>query len=123
MQPKVAQFLADAQAAGIDLLVTCTLRTLDEQARLYAQGRTTAGRIVTNAMPGQSAHNFGLAVDVVPIVDGKPDWSGTDGVWKQVGELGQAAGLDWLGAPGSPFLEYAHFQLPNWKVVAQQLEA
>ena len=39
--------LADAQ--GIDLFLVCTYRSRAEQAQLYAQGRTRAGQIVTNA--------------------------------------------------------------------------
>ena len=111
----VDPFLDDVAAAGIDLLVTCTLRTMDEQEALYAQGRTTAGQIVTNAKPGQSAHNYGLALDVVPVVNGKPDWSGVGPVWEEIASIGQARGLEWLGAPGSPFKEQAHFQVPNWR--------
>lgn len=110
----VDPWLADCAAAGIDVLVTCTLRTMHDQAVLYAQGRTTPGKIVTNAKPGQSAHNYGLAVDVVPLVHGKPDWSGDSPVWVELANLGQARGLEWLGAPGSPFKEQAHFQLHNW---------
>ena len=113
----VDPFLDDVAAAGIDLLVTCTLRTEAEQAALYAQGRTTPGAIVTNAKPGTSAHNYGLALDVVPIVNGKPDWSGTGPVWDQVANLGQARGLEWAGAPGFPFHEQAHFQVPNWRTL------
>jgi peptidoglycan L-alanyl-D-glutamate endopeptidase CwlK len=115
IRPLAVQFLADARDAGIDLIVTCTSRTLEEQTALYAQGRTLPGRIVTNAQAGQSAHNFGLALDVVPIVNGKCDWEGTDLVWQQIGAMGQARGLQWLGAPDSTFHELAHFQLPGWR--------
>lgn len=118
VRPMVDTFLAGCAVAGLDILVTCTLRTEAEQAALYAQGRTAVGHIVTNAKPGQSAHNYGLALDVVPIVNGKPDWDGGHPVWQQVGALGQAAGLQWLGAPGSPFKEEAHFQHPDWRTVA-----
>jgi peptidoglycan LD-endopeptidase CwlK len=114
----VDPWLVDCAAADIDVLVTCTLRTLQDQAVLYAQGRTTPGSIVTNAKPGQSAHNYGLALDVVPLVHGKPDWSGNSIVWQHIAQLAQARGLDWLGAPGSPFKEQAHFQMPNWKSLA-----
>lgn len=53
-----------------DFMVTCGLRTEDEQARLYAQGRTTPGPIVTWTM--QSRHmpdrdGLGRAVDLVPF--------------------------------------------------------
>jgi peptidoglycan LD-endopeptidase CwlK len=114
----VDAFLASCTAAGIDLIVTCTSRTNEEQAALYAQGRTAPGKKVTDAPPGQSAHNYGLAIDIVPVVFGKPDWNGADPVWKQAGALGQAAGLEWAGAPGFPFPEEPHFQLPNWRTVA-----
>lgn len=115
VRPLVDSFLAAGLAEGIDILVTCTLRTNEEQAALYAQGRTTPGIVVTHAKAGQSAHNYGLAIDVVPIVNGKPDWIGAHPIWQQVGRLGQAAGLEWAGGPDYPFHELAHFQLPNWK--------
>lgn len=37
--------------------LTCVYRSNDEQTQLYAQGRTTKGKIVTNAKAGQSKHN------------------------------------------------------------------
>jgi len=43
MQPLVTRFLANARAAGIDLLVTCTYRSNEEQTALYAIGRTKPG--------------------------------------------------------------------------------
>lgn len=51
--------------AQYKLMMRCDqgLRTWDEQDRLYALGRTTAGSIVTYARGGESFHNFGCAVD------------------------------------------------------------
>jgi peptidoglycan LD-endopeptidase CwlK len=118
IRPQVDAFLSACQAAGIDVLVTCTLRSNDEQAALYAQGRSAPGHIVTDAQAGRSAHNYGLALDIVPMVNGKPDWNGHDPVWLTLGSLGQAAGLQWAGAPGFPFPEEPHFQHPNWRAVA-----
>jgi peptidoglycan L-alanyl-D-glutamate endopeptidase CwlK len=118
VRPLVDAALAAWEGAGIDVLVTCTSRTNAEQDALYAQGRTTPGHIVTNARAGQSAHNYGLAIDIVPIVNGKPDWNGGDAIWQTVGDLGQQAGLTWLGALGSPFPEKPHFELTNWREVA-----
>lgn len=118
VRPLVDAFLSSCIDAGIDVLVTCTLRTGAEQTALYAQGRTAPGHIVTRAKAGQSAHNYGLAIDVVPMVNGKPDWSGADPVWQTMGKLGQAAGLTWLGAHGSSFPEDPHFELPDWRSVA-----
>lgn len=123
MQPMVTRFLANARAAGIDLLVTCTYRSNEEQAALYAIGRTKPGRIVTNAKPGRSTHNntltgkpAALAVDVVPLRDGKPVWSASDPVWKRVGEIGEKVGLEWAGR-WTTFREYPHFQHPQAKTL------
>lgn len=119
MQPMVTRFLANARAAGIDLLVTCTYRSNEEQAALYAIGRTKPGRIVTNAKPGRSTHNntlngkpAALAVDVVPLRDGKPVWAASDPVWKRVGEIGEKVGLEWAGR-WTTFREFPHFQHPQ----------
>lgn len=117
IRPLVDSFLQTGLGEGIDILVTCTLRTNEEQEALYEQGRTAPGKIVTNAKPGQSAHNYGLAIDIVPIVNGKPDWIGEHPVWQQLGKLGQDSGLEWAGAPSFPFHELAHFQLPNWRIL------
>lgn len=46
-----------------------TLRTYSEQNALYAQGRNTAGKIATQAKGGQSYHCFGMAIDIVLLVD------------------------------------------------------
>ena len=118
VRPLVDTFLASCSVANFDVIVTCTLRSNDEQTALYAQGRTSSGHIVTNARAGQSAHNYGLAIDIVPVVNGKPDWNGSDPIWDQIGELGVAAGLTWLGSPHSSFPEKPHFELSNWKEVA-----
>lgn len=118
VRPQVDAFLADCEAAGIDLLVTCTRRSGDDQDALWAQGRTKPGHIVTNAKAGQSAHNYGLAIDIVPMVNGKPDWNGTDPIWDQIGELGVAAGLTWLGSPHSSFPEKPHFEATDWRAIA-----
>jgi len=118
IRPQVDTFLAACESAGVDVLVTCTLRSNEEQAQLYAQGRTSPGHIVTDAPAGKSAHNFGLAIDVVPMVNGKPDWNGHDPVWHVIGDLAQAAGLQWAGAPGFPFPEEPHMQHPTWRALA-----
>jgi peptidoglycan LD-endopeptidase CwlK len=118
VRPQVDAFLAACSSAGLNVLVTCTLRSNDEQTALYAQGRTAPGHIVTDAPAGRSAHNYGLALDVVPMVNGKPDWNGHDPIWFKIGQLGQNAGLTWLGAPGSEFPEMPHFEHPDWRALA-----
>lgn len=118
-------FLAKAEAAGLEVLVTSTLRTLTEQAALFALGRTRPGpdvtkarplgRKVTWARPGTSAHNFGMAVDFVPIYAGKPVWSDRSPLWHQLGELGEACGFEWAGRWPKRIREFPHLQRPSWR--------
>jgi len=98
------QVISLAQEKVLDLLIYCTWRGPEEQARLYRKGRSLqqiiakatqlnnefkrpdlAGmlmdvgpqhgkRIVTWAGPGQSLHHYGFAFDAVPMRDGKPVW-------------------------------------------------
>jgi peptidoglycan L-alanyl-D-glutamate endopeptidase CwlK len=112
-----AAHIAACKAQGIDLLVTSTYRSTAEQNALYAQGRTKPGKKVTNAKGGQSFHNHRLAYDVVPLRNGKPVWgtTGEDGkLWQRVGELGEAAGLEWAGR-WTKFKEFPHFQYTGGK--------
>ena len=57
-----------ATPIGVHPYITQSIRTFEESAQLYAQGRTIPGAKVTNAKPGQSYHNYGLAIDFVIIV-------------------------------------------------------
>ncbi len=80
-----------------------TLRTWEEQDHLWQQGRTIPGVKVTDAKAGDSWHNYGLAVDVVLIIDGKvasydftkdfdddgmSDWKEIDAIFKKYGWTG-----------------------------------
>lgn len=120
LQDTARQFLQEAQLAGIDALITCTYRSWDEQADLYAQGRTKPGKIVTNAKPGHSKHNYRLpdgtpaseAFDVVPVRGGKAIWNAEDPAWQELGRIGEALGLEWAGR-WKRMREYPHFQLPE----------
>ena len=118
---RVEAFLAAAKGEGIDLLVTSTYRDFEAQQALYDQGRTQPGKIVTNAKPGQSYHNFRCAVDVVPMRAGKLVWDDKDPVWQRVGALGEAAGLEWAGR-WTKFREYPHFQYTAGATLKQLAE-
>ncbi len=118
VKEKVEKFKALCKESGIDLLITSTYRDNESQNALYAQGRTAPGKIVTNAKAGQSWHNFRCAVDVVPLVNGKPVWDGDDPIWAKVGALGKQAGLEWAG-DWKKFKEMAHFQYTGGLTLAQ----
>lgn len=109
---RVEKFLAECDKAGIDLLVTSTYRDGESQNALFEQGRSKPGAKVTNARAGQSFHNWRVAVDVVPLRNGKPVW-GTSGedleLWMRVGKIGESVGLEWAGR-WKRFREFPHFQ-------------
>jgi peptidoglycan LD-endopeptidase CwlK len=118
VKARVEAFIAACKNAGIDILVTSTYRDAESQNVLFAQGRDTPGKIVTNARGGESFHNFRCAVDIVPLVNGKPDWDGSHAVWKEVGRLGKESGLEWAGE-WVHFKELAHFQHTGGLTLAQ----
>lgn len=111
-QALVRIFLAECAKAGYRLRVTHGHRSLDEQAALYAQGRTAPGKIVTNAKPGSSAHNYAAAIDVVFLLkDGKVDWNGP---WKEIGAIGERLGLVW-GGNFKTIIDRPHFEWAHWR--------
>jgi len=104
------QLLGEAEAAGISLLVVHTFRSLEEQAFLYAKGRSIPGPIVTYGKPGFSWHNYRRALDVVPIDSkGKPMWTAPRPVWNQLGAIGERIGFAW-GGRFKKFPDLGHFE-------------
>lgn len=112
LHPKVAamcsEFIKRCNEAGIDVLITSTYRDAESQNALYAQGRTTPGKIVTRAKAGESFHNWRCAFDFVPIVGGKAQWNDT-GLFERCGEIGESIGLEWAGR-WTKFKELPHLQ-------------
>jgi peptidoglycan L-alanyl-D-glutamate endopeptidase CwlK len=97
--------------------ITFTYRTFVEQQALYDQGRTKPGPIVTNARPGASYHNYGLAIDFALIIDGmKAVWDtqsdfDQDKVpdWMEVVNIYKKAGWEW-GGEWRTLKDYPHLQ-------------
>ena len=98
-------------------------RSFEEQAALYNKRPR-----VTHARAGQSYHNYGLAVDIVLIVDGKkavwdtkadfdndlkPDWMECVAIFKKYG-------WEW-GGDWTTFKDYPHFQKTFNRSVQQLL--
>ena len=83
-------------------------RTTVRQNELYAQGRTRPGTIVTQAKGGESLHNYGVAVDIVFGMKGKPSWNPKE-PWALLGKTGKKYGFswggDWVGFNDMPHLE------------------
>jgi peptidoglycan LD-endopeptidase CwlK len=105
--------------------VTQGLRSNAEQAALYAEGRipidqvnalrvkvgwaaiSVANRTVTDAQPGYSWHNMGLAIDVVPFESSNAaDWNLNHPIWAEIVKQGEALGL----VSGIEWHDEPHFQ-------------
>lgn len=90
--------------------ITCTHRSHQEQAELYAKGRTAPGPKVTNAKPGQSKHNLypSKAIDIAfKKVDGNLDWSIDN--FKLFASLIKKHGVTWGGE--WKFIDNPHFEI------------
>jgi peptidoglycan L-alanyl-D-glutamate endopeptidase CwlK len=111
----VRAMVADLAAQGHVVEVVQGLRTFAEQDELYAKGRTKPGAIVTQARGGESNHNYGLAVDLCPFTNDKPDWNAPMGVWAAIGAAAAGHGLEW-GGQWKKFLDKPHVQLPAMTV-------
>ena len=72
------------------------LRTFKEQTDLFAKGRTAKGGIVTNAKAGQSFHNYGLAVDIVMLIDKDGNGTFETASWDTIADLDKDNLSDWL---------------------------
>ena len=86
--------------SGLDPIITCTVRSLEESLRLYCQGRTKPGKIVTMCKPGQSFHNYGVAWDAYPRIEGSILWAYDDTIlhqqhWDKMGQIAETVGVEW----------------------------
>lgn len=93
---KCKAFIAGCMLDGVDVIITSTYRDFESQAAIYAQGRTKPGAIVTKAKPGRSMHQYRVAFDFVPIVNGKAMWADHK-LWAVCGKWADLAGLEWGG--------------------------
>lgn len=105
---------------NMDVDVFSGYRSMEEQAKLYSHGRTIPGDIITNAKPGHSFHNWGLAADVVFKVNRNWDW-GPRNRWDRLGQIGKAVGLEW-GGDFKTFPDKPHFQLTGGLTIVEALE-
>ena len=96
---------------------TCGRRSLAEQQALYDKGRTPESiakkeEIVTKAVPGNSAHNWGCATD---WVEWNPDWLSSviyeKSDWEFYGSVVRKVGLFWGGDFSADIIDRPHNQL------------
>lgn len=112
LKPKVKRLaqrlLQECKKKDIKIIITQTLRSVDEQNFLFAAGRTRPGKVVTNAKGGYSLHNYGVAFDFCPIIAGKAVYDNPD-LFETVGKIGVGLGLEW-GGDWKNFIDRPHFQ-------------
>lgn len=104
------------QSYGIEVEICSGVRTMTEQAQLYALGRTRRGRKVTNAKPGDSYHNYGLAVDLClkePVKEkGRlTKYPDKHPIWGYIGEAARVFGLSW-GGEWKKLKDRPHIEVP-----------
>ena len=91
-----------AKAYGYEYKAISGNRTWEEQAKIYAQGRTAPGKIVTNAKPGYSNHNFGIAVDMGVFKDSKyldeSNPSEAEAFHLKAATIAEKYGIEWGGS-------------------------
>lgn len=104
---------------GINAQISEGFRSYARQNELYAQGRTTSGKIVTNAKGGQSWHNFGIAVDYfLTTNDGSKALWTVNSKWRRVAEIAKNLGFEW-GGDWKSFKDYPHLQMTGGLSLAQ----
>lgn len=104
----VQAWLADAANAGYPLVLVSGRRTCAEQNAKYAQGRTTAGPIITDARGCKSWHVLGRAVDFAFQTKGQ----GSSADYAAVGQLAKKRGFVWGGdfkVSGNPDIDHVEY--------------
>jgi len=131
LRGKVEEALAECHSNDLMVYVFESYRTPARQQSLYDQGRTKKGRIVTNAIPFRSWHNYGLAFDLVFDGDERDgiqwSWDGDYNTeklagdrrsdYERVGEIFVRYGFEW-GAQWKSFKEMPHFQMVGGMTIA-----
>lgn len=110
LQKALASGLKICKQSGYDVIVCETYRTPQRQEKLYAQGRTERGSIVTQAKAYQSFHNYGLAVDLM-LKDGSA-------ITEEIANIFEKQGFEW-GGKWKSFKDYPHFQMSFGRTISE----
>lgn len=147
-RPKVEELISNLAKKGLTFRPFFTIRGPEVQARLWAQSRTPAAvdaqistlrrqgaprvaellekqrkraggrQRVTNALPGRSWHQWGLAVDLFREINGKAVWNNASYIplRDEAVRLGLVSGAsfhDWVHVqrdPGSPAMSWPEIE-------------
>lgn len=150
---RVRLLLERLERDGLPFIVFEARRTFTRQQSLYEKGRTLDNgvwrirdrkQVVTNALPGEGPHNWGLAVDLVLDTE-SPWWGGARPTgpwdtgkdpagrplrpivilaWEKYGRAVREAGLRWGGdwgwdLPHAEMLEWRSYRPADWRLVTR----
>lgn len=122
------KLIVRAKEKGIPIVITDGHRSAEEQNRLYEQGRSKEGNIVTHVKGGESYHNYGLAVDfALKLNNGDVVWDmERDGNkngqsdWMEVVAVAKDLGFEW-GGDWTGFKDYPHLEM-NFGLTIRELQ-
>lgn len=118
-QELARQFMRAVANFEVTVRIISGARSYAEQDVLFAQGRTTPGRIVTNAEGGESNHNFAIAWDI-GLFDGGEYLDGDTPrerrLYADASRL-RPPNLEWGGDWTNP--DTPHYQLPTGLVIRE----
>lgn len=123
IHPDLVKVMTEAiKDSPVDFTITDGIRTVSEQAALYAQGRTKPGKVVTHVdgINKKSNHQikadgYGYAVDLYPFKNGSVQVNDADGLKVIAVHIKSVAkklninvewGGDWIS-----FKDFPHFEL------------
>ncbi len=115
LRPDVREMAEDAMQiageSGLTLFIDQTYRTPETQTAYYEQGRTTPGPKITNCRGANCPHPERRALDVYSVRNGRPVFNATEQQKQRVGQIGEAAGLQWGGRWRNP--DPPHWEAPE----------
>lgn len=100
---KIIELINQCKANGIEMAVVESYRTHAKQHEYK-----TMGKKYTSSGAGRSKHQYGLAIDIVPIVDSVAVWDNA-ALWRKIGTTGEKLGLRWGGRWKKPY-DPGHFE-------------
>lgn len=111
-------FIELLKISPYDFSISQGVRSAEEQNKLYQQGRTTSGKIITNCdgYKIKSKHQvksdgFGYAGDIAIFINGKATWE--EKYYKEVARTGrvlmQKYNIEW-GGDWKKFKDLPHFE-------------
>jgi peptidoglycan L-alanyl-D-glutamate endopeptidase CwlK len=119
VRPDFQAFIEECeQQYDITLRIMSAYRDMSAQAKIYAVGRTVKGEnvtdakpfgdVISDAKPGSSWHNFGMAVDLgIVLVNGSISYNFN---YMKFANIGQQWGITWGGNFPNSFKDPDHFE-------------